>query len=61
VTLRCLREDLKVEPPPVEIDLGSLEHRSSMRRGVLQAFVLASSRCPASALTGWRAVPQGLL
>ncbi|MGD0455920.1 MAG: hypothetical protein ABSB69_20230, partial [Solirubrobacteraceae bacterium] len=26
VTLRCLREDLEVEVPSVEIDLGSLEH-----------------------------------
>ncbi len=26
VTLRCLREDLDVEVPPVEIDLGSLNH-----------------------------------
>jgi hypothetical protein len=26
VTLRCLREDLEVEVPPVEIDLGGLDH-----------------------------------
>jgi hypothetical protein len=26
VTLRCLRDDLKVELPPVEIDLGGLDH-----------------------------------
>jgi len=26
VTLRCLREDLEVEVPPVETDLGNLEH-----------------------------------
>ncbi len=26
VTLRCLREDLELEVPPVEIDLGNLEH-----------------------------------
>jgi hypothetical protein len=26
VTLRCLREDLEVEVPPVEIDLGNLDH-----------------------------------
>ena len=26
VTLRCLREDLDVEIPPIEIDLGSLDH-----------------------------------
>ena len=26
VTLRCLREDLEVEAPPVEIDLGGLDH-----------------------------------
>jgi hypothetical protein len=26
VTLRCLREDLEVEAPPVEVDLGSLDH-----------------------------------
>jgi hypothetical protein len=26
VTLRCLREDLEVEVPPVEVDLGSLDH-----------------------------------
>jgi hypothetical protein len=26
VTLRCLREDLEVEVPPVEIDLASLDH-----------------------------------
>ncbi len=26
VTLRCLREDLKIELPPVEVDLGGLDH-----------------------------------
>lgn len=26
VTLRCLREDLKIETPPVEVDLGGLDH-----------------------------------
>jgi hypothetical protein len=26
VTLRCLREDLKLETPPVEVDLGELDH-----------------------------------
>jgi hypothetical protein len=26
VTLRCLREDLKIEMPPVEVDLGGLNH-----------------------------------
>ena len=26
VTLRCLREDLKIETPPVEVDLGGLGH-----------------------------------
>jgi len=26
VALRCLREDLNVEVPPVEIDLGGLDH-----------------------------------
>jgi hypothetical protein len=26
VTLRCLREDLEMELPPVEVDLGSLDH-----------------------------------
>lgn len=26
VTLRCLREDLKVDLPPVDVDLGSLDH-----------------------------------
>jgi hypothetical protein len=26
VTLRCLREDLKIETPPVEVDLGRLDH-----------------------------------
>jgi hypothetical protein len=26
VTLRCLREDLKLELPPVEVDLGELDH-----------------------------------
>ncbi len=26
MTLRCLREDLKIETPPVEVDLGGLDH-----------------------------------
>jgi hypothetical protein len=26
VTLRCLREDLKIKTPPVEVDLGGLDH-----------------------------------
>jgi hypothetical protein len=26
VTLRCVREDLGLDPPPVEVDLGSLDH-----------------------------------